>query len=157
LLKKTAKLCILIDGVRIMIRYETEISGIDWNKAAEGFSRAPLGECESEKLARAFQNSYAHIFVYEDERLIGLGRALCDGEYQAGIYDVLLLPEYHGTGIGKGIVQQLCKQLPMPNIILYVVPGREEFYRKCGFTKMPTAMAVLHPRLSDSKHGYLEV
>jgi GNAT superfamily N-acetyltransferase len=139
-----------------MIRYETEISGIDWNKAAEVFSSAPLGKREPEKLARAFQNSYAHIFVYEDERLIGLGRALCDGEYQAGIYDLVLLPEYHGKGIGKGIMQQLCKQLPVPNIILYAVPGREEFYRKCGFTKMLTAMAVLHPRLGDPKHGYLE-
>jgi GNAT superfamily N-acetyltransferase len=100
-----------------MIRYETTISGIDWNQAAEVFSRAPLGKREPEKLARAFQNSYVHVFVYDNEKLIGLSRVLCDGEYQAGIYDVVLLPEYHGKGIGYEIIQQLCKRLPVPNII----------------------------------------
>lgn len=139
-----------------MIRYETTLSGIDWNQAAEIFSRAPLGERDPQKLARAFQNSYARIFAYDDDKLIGLGRALCDGEYQAGIYDVVLLPEYQRKGIGKEMMQQLRKQLPVPNIILYAVPGREEFYRKCGFKRMLTAMAVLDPRLGHPARGYLE-
>lgn len=138
-----------------MIRYETEISGLDWNRAAEVFYRAPLGQREPATLARAFHNSYAHVFVYDKAKLIGLGRALCDGEYQAGIYDVVLLPEYQKKGIGKEIITQLCKRLPVPNIILYAVPGREGFYRKCGFKKMLTAMAVLHP-LAGSPDGYLE-
>ncbi len=139
-----------------MIRFETEISGIDWNRAAEVFRRAPLGEREPEQLARAFRNSYAYIFVYDNEELIGLARALCDGEYQAGIYDVVLLPEYHKKGIGKEMMRQLYQKLPVPNIILYAVPGREGFYRKCGFRKMLTAMAVLHPMVSSSGYSYLE-
>lgn len=155
-IQRKGTLGILIVGKEIMIHYETKISGIDWNQAAEIFKRAPLGERESKKLARAFQNSYARIFVYDNDKLIGLSRAICDGEYQAGIYDVVLLPEYQGKGIGKELIQQLRNQLPVPNIILYAVPGREEFYRKCGFTKMLTAMAVLEPRLSNSVAGYLE-
>jgi len=43
----------------------------------------------------------------------------------------VLLPEYHGKGIGKEIMKELCDQLPVENIILYAVPGREEFYKKC--------------------------
>jgi len=46
------------------------------------------------KLKSAFLASYAVIYVFDSDKLIGLGRALCDGEYQAAIYDVvLLLPE----------------------------------------------------------------
>ena len=44
--------------------------------------------------------SYAVIYVFDSDKLIGLGRALCDGEYQAAIsiYDVVLLPEYQVLG-----------------------------------------------------------
>lgn len=87
---------------------------------------------------------------------IELGRALCDGEYQAAIYDVVLLPEYHGKGIGREIMSRLCGQLPVENITLYSVPGREGFYRKCGFKRMRTAMAMLNAVMSHPDSGYLE-
>jgi aralkylamine N-acetyltransferase len=139
-----------------MIRYETKISGIDWKKAAEVFRRAPLGERDPDMLSRAFQKSYAYVFAYDNESLIGLCRALSDGEFQAAIYDVVLLPEYHGKGIGKEMVQLLCKQLHVPNIILFAAPGREGFYRKFGFKKMLTAMGILHSRIGAPGFGYLE-
>ncbi|MBM4039811.1 MAG: GNAT family N-acetyltransferase [Planctomycetes bacterium] len=138
-----------------MIRYETSLSGVDWKQAAEVFQRAPLGTREPGKLARAFANSYACVVAWDDDRLIGLARALCDGEYQAAIYDVVLLPEYQGKGIGKKMMEGLCEQLPVQNIILYAVPGRESFYRKCGFRPMLTAMAVLSPGMADPNAGYL--
>jgi len=142
--------------VEAMIRYETKITEIDWDQAAEIFRRAPLGEREPEKLACAFRSSYAYVFVYDDETLIGLCRALCDGEYQAAIYDVVLLPEYQGKGIGKEMVQLLYNQLPVENIILYAVPSHEAFYRKLGFKKMLSAMGILQPRLANPECGYLE-
>lgn len=139
-----------------MIRYETRIEDIDWNVAAEIFMRAPLGDRDPGMLSRAFQNSYAYVFVYDDESLIGLCRALSDGEYQGAVYDVALLPEYHGRGIGKRMVQLLLGQLHVPNIILFAAPGREAFYRKFGFKKMLTAMGILQPRIGAPGRGYLE-
>jgi ribosomal protein S18 acetylase RimI-like enzyme len=140
----------------MMIRYETALGEIDWSQAAEVFRRAPLGERDPDMLSRAFQNSCAHVFAYDKERLIGLCRALSDGVYQAAIYDVVLIPEYHGKGIGKEMVQLLCSQLHVPNIILFATPGREDFYRKLGFKKMLTGMARLHPRIGAPGLGYLE-
>jgi len=84
-----------------------------------------------------------------------MGRALCDGEYQAAIYDMVVLPEYQGKGIGKEMISRIFKKLPVENIILYSVPGREGFYMKCGFRKMRTAMAKLNPFMSDQDSGYL--
>ena len=142
-----------------MIQYLTEISqNIDWNEAVIVFKRAPLGKRKRtpEKLKRAFVSSYAVVFVFDDDKLIGMGRALCDGEYQAAIYDMVVLPKYQGRGIGKEIIKRLCEQLPVENIILYAVPGREGFYEKCGFKMMRTAMAKLNQFMSDPNSGYLE-
>jgi len=138
-----------------MIHFRTDIANVDWQAAAEIFRLAPLGTRDPEKLARAFQHSFVVVCVYDDEKLIGLARALCDGEYQAAIYDVVLLPEYQEKGIGKTLMETLCAQLPVENIILYAVPGREAFYRKCGFQMMLTAMAILTPAMSDPQKGYV--
>jgi GNAT superfamily N-acetyltransferase len=142
-----------------MIRYLSKLNqNIDWDEAVTIFQRAPLGKRrrDSEKLKRAFESSYAVVYVFDTDKLIGMGRALCDGEYQAAIYDMVVLPEYQGRGIGKEIIKKLCEQLPVENIILYSVPGREGFYEKCGFKKMRTGLAKLNPFMSDPNRGYLD-
>jgi GNAT superfamily N-acetyltransferase len=98
----------------------------------------------------------APVFAFEDKKLIGMGRAICDGEYQAAIYDVVVLPEYQKKGIGKRIIEETCQKLPVANIILYAVPGKEHFYSKLGFKIMLTAMANLEPRLANPQEGYIK-
>ena len=128
---------------------------IDWFSAAEVFRLAPLGTREPEKLRRAFLNSYASIFAFEDNRLLGLGRALCDGEYQAAIYDIVVLGECQRRGIGSAIMRNLLSRLPVDNVILYAVPGKEAFYGTLGFRKMRTALARLGPAMAEPVQGYL--
>ena len=139
-----------------MIRYETELAHVDWNEAAEVVRLAPLGTREPDKMARAFRNSYAVVTVFDDHKLIGLARAICDGEYHAAIYDVVLLPEYQGRHIGQEMLRRLCAQLPVANLILFANPGREGFYTRSGFRKMLTAMAIMHPSMADPARGFLE-
>ncbi len=131
---------------------------IDWNEAATVFERAPLGSTRRrpDMLRKAFESSYAVVYVFDDHKLVGLARALCDGVYQAAIYDVVVLPEYQGKGIGKEVMMRLHDQLPVGNVILYAVPGREGFYSACGFRKMLTAMAVLNEHMSSPHRGLLE-
>jgi len=40
-------------------------------------------------------------------------------------------------------------------IILYAVPGREPFYRKFGFLRMKTAMAIFDNQQQQLERGYL--
>jgi hypothetical protein len=40
-------------------------------------------------------------------------------------------------------------------IILYAVPGKEAFYRKLGFERMLTAMAIFEDQAGALKRGYL--
>ncbi len=118
-----------------MIRYlKDKNQNIDWDETVVVFERAPLGKRrrEPEKLKRAFESSYAVVYVFDTDKLIGMGRALCDGEYQAAIYDMVVLPEYQGKGIGKEIVGRLCEQLPVENISYMLFQVVKVFIKNVG-------------------------
>ncbi len=88
--------------------------------------------------------------------MIGCGRALSDAAFQSAIYDIALLPEYQGNGLGKLLVEEILKQLPESNVILYASPGKEAFYERFGFTRLKTGMGkFLNPERMRVK-GMLE-
>jgi GNAT superfamily N-acetyltransferase len=122
------------------IRLKFNTGGVDWSEAVDVFRRAPLGERDPEKLQRACENSFVVCFAYDSDTLVGMGRAISDGEYYAGLYDVIVLPEYQGKGVGKAIVEAIHERLPVNTIMLFSVPGKEPFYKKCGYHKLLTGM-----------------
>lgn len=141
--------------MNLSLRFDT--TGIDWFQACEVFRRAPLGIREPAQLRRAFENSAHVCFAFHHDRLVGLGRALSDGEYQAVICDLVVLPEYQGKGVGRQILTALQGRLAVRTTILYAVPGKEAFYRNFGFARMRTAMARRVPDADDFREkGYIE-
>ncbi len=120
----------------------TDCSGVDWQNIAALLKEVGMAYHEPEVHKRAFEASHTTVFIYEASRLIGFGRAISDGEYQGAIYDVAVLPEAQGKGIGKVIIQTILDRLQNCNIILYAAPGMEGFYRKLGFGAMKTGMAL---------------
>ncbi|MDK2832598.1 MAG: aralkylamine N-acetyltransferase [Methanolobus sp.] len=139
------------------IVFADDLEGVDWEEASIVFERAPLGRKKRDpaQLHKAFEASYAVVIALDSGKVVGMCRALCDGQYQAAIYDMVLLPEYQGKGVGKEMLDRLCNKLPVENIILYSVPGKEGFYGKSGFRKMRTAMAKFDSFKSDPENGYL--
>ena len=119
-----------------------DCNGVDWKSVSETLKSVGMAYHEPEMHKRAFESSHTTVFVYNDDRLIGFGRAISDDAYQAAIYDCAVLPEVQGKGIGKVIIQTILDQLPNCNIILYATPGMEGFYKKLGFRAMKTGMAV---------------
>lgn len=116
---------------------------VDWNELSDLYRAAPLGEKRPEDLQKAFTNSIFKCFVFDQERLIGVGRALADGIDCSYICDVAVLPDYQGHGIGKDIVSKLVElSTGHKKIILYAYPGKEGFYKKLGFKRMSSAMAI---------------
>ena len=69
--------------------------------------------------------------------------ALADGIDCSYICDVAIHPDFQGQGLGKAIISKL-RDLSAGHkkIILYAVPGKEGFYKKLGFKRMSTAMAI---------------
>jgi GNAT superfamily N-acetyltransferase len=123
-------------------RIEKETTNINWDNVVEILKEVGMSYHSSDVHQRAFERSFSVIFVFDDEKLIAFGRAISDGEYQAALYDIAVLPSYQGRGIGKLVVQQLIEKTPHCNFILYASPGKEAFYEKENFRKMKTGMAL---------------
>ena len=108
-------------------------------------------------LKLVFENSMSRVFVFEDGRLVGVGRALADGRDCSYLCDIAVLPDQQGRGLGKEIVDRLVRlSAGHRKIILYSVPGREPFYEAFGFRRMMTAMAIFEDPAKALRNGYLQ-
>ena len=121
--------------------FKFDCSDVNWGDVYNLLEKVGMATHPQEILRKAFKNSFAVIFVFEGERLVGMGRAISDGFYQAALYDIAVDPEYQGKGLGRTITSKLCDKLSGCNIILYTVRGTEVFYEKLHFRKMLTGMA----------------
>jgi len=134
----------------------SDLAEIDWDRLAQVFRRAPLGDRDPLVLQQAFTNSGVRCFAWIDQELIGAGRAITDGIRYAVIFDVVVLPEYQHRGVGKQIMGYLIAHSEAENILLHSVPGMEDYYSKLGFRKMKTAMARFKNPELQQKQGYIE-
>lgn len=129
---------------------------VDWDELSELYRKAPLGEKSPKDLATVFSNSRFKCFVYANEELIGVGRALADGLDCSYIADVAVHPEFQGIGLGKAIITKLVAlSAGHKKIILYANPGTEGFYSSLGFHRMNTAMAIWHNQAQAIESGLL--
>jgi GNAT superfamily N-acetyltransferase len=132
------------------------LDAVDWAQLAHIFERAPLGSREADKLQRAFGRSYRVCFAYDGGTLVGAGRIVSDGEYYESVYDMVVLPEYQGQGMGTQIIDCLLNDLDVGTIMLVSVPGKESFYRKHVFDTLRTGMARYRNQERAREAGYLE-
>jgi ribosomal protein S18 acetylase RimI-like enzyme len=136
--------------------WSESIENVDWHELAALYRAAPLGNKDPEQLRTAFTNSRFTWFVYENATLIAVGRALADGVDCSYICDVAVMPSHQRMGLGKQIVAKLIEQSrDHQKILLYAVPGKEDFYRKLGFVRMTTAMAIFADQTLAQTRGYL--
>lgn len=143
-------------GEDMNIRIQYDCANIDWDHVSETLKKVGMAYFEGEVHKRAFENSHAVAFIFDADILIGFGRAISDGTYQAAIYDVAIAPEYQGKGIGRIIVESIIKRLPQCNFILYASPGKEAFYEKLNFRKMKTGMALFLNAEKMQAKGFTE-
>ncbi len=125
------------------LKWISTCQSIDWAELSELYRVAPLGDKPANMLEKVFYNSMFKYFVYEEDRLIGVGRALADGMDSAYLCDIAVHPDYQGIGLGKAITQKLLADVQgYSKIILFASMGKSGFYEKLGFSKMTTAMAI---------------
>lgn len=140
------------------LRWSDGLDDVDWHELSALYRAAPLGNKDPAHLRKVFGNSLYRCFVRdEDGRLVGAGRALSDGADCSYLCDIAVLPSHQGTGLGLAIVQRLVAlSKGHKKIILYAVPGKEAFYRKAGFRRMRTAMAIFENQADAFERGYLD-
>ena len=98
----------------------------------------------------ALENCIYSISAYDEaedgtRRLIGMGRIVGDGAVICYIQDLIVLPEYHGRGVGSALIKHLKNCVKSLNtedeemmLALMCAKGREGFYEKHGFMARPT-------------------
>jgi len=128
----------------------------DWERVAQIMKHFELSEAPANIHQQAFENSYVVTFVYDDEALIGFGRAISDGVSQAAIYNIAVDPNYHRQGIGRLIINDLLKFVKHCNVVLYTHPDTVSFYKKLGFRRMKTGMAIYVNEEKVEKMGFIE-
>ena len=133
-----------------------DCAGVDWKAVSETLKRVGMAYYEPDMHRKAFEASHTTVFVYHAGRLIGFGRSISDGAYQAAIYDCPVLPEFQGKGIGTIILKNILSRISHCNVILYATPGKEGFYQKLGFRKMKTGMAYFKNSESMKELGFTE-
>lgn len=146
----------LLEGGRMEVDIVCDCSRTDWKVVSETLKQVGMAYEEPEVHKKAFEASHTVVFVYKDTQLIGFGRAISDGAYQAAVYDVAVVPEFQKAGIGRIIMEQILTRLQGCNIILYARPGKEDFYRKFGLRKMQTGMALFRNPERMKERGFTD-
>lgn len=139
------------------MEWKLDSDSVDWDELSNLYRIAPLGEKKAADLRTSFGNSRYTCFVYDDGKLIGVGRALADGVDCSYICDVAVHPQQQGIGLGRDIIARL-RDLSAGHrkIILYANPGKEGFYLKLGFKRMRTAMAIFANQARAVETGLVE-
>lgn len=116
------------------LTYQEYISlrnSVGWNNFAE------------EQVSKSISNSLYNITVMDDGKTIAMGRLIGDGIYYL-IVDIVVRPEFQGKGIGSKIIDLLLAYIDAKTPIegrssvqLISEPGKEAFYIKRGFKRIP--------------------
>ena len=93
---------------------------------------------DSSKLKYMIKGSFAFAVAVDKnfDKAIGMGRVISDGVSDAYIQDLVVLPEYRDSGIGRQLVKTLLEFCLSKKIIwigLIAEPGQYGFYSNIGF------------------------
>ena len=84
---------------------------------------------------KPFINSTIVISAWDNDLLVGCVRVLSDKMFRSVIYDLAVLPEYQGKGIGKELVKKCREQIPNSEWLVGTTTERVSFYECIGFKK----------------------
>lgn len=105
------------------------------------------------RLYKALLNSSTVITAWNENELVGLARAIDDGEMVAFIHYVLVAPNYQGHGIAGTMVNML-KEKYSNYLYLELMPEERKnaaFYEKFGFSEMKDGvpMQIFNREMKD--------
>ena len=81
-----------------------------------------------------FCSSSYVVSAWDGETLVGCVRVLSDGAVRSVLYDLAVLPQYQGQGIGGALLFRCLERYPTTEWIVETTAPRVSFYEKFGFT-----------------------
>ena len=97
---------------------------------------------DSERFRTLIENTDRTVVAWEDQQVVGFGRALCDGVSNGYISMVAVAADRQGQGIGRKLVESLIDD--DTNLTWVLRAGRDSkgFWKSMGFTESSVAMEL---------------
>lgn len=120
-------------------------------------SKAPAGYYQSQSPTIFSKKQWIILgigYVFDDEKLIGIGRLISDGALYACVCDMIVFHAYQKRGIGSAILKMLkdkCKENGIQRVWLFAAAGRAGFYVKNGFNIRPEDAPGMQMKKSDNQ------
>ncbi len=132
----------------IQFKYIDQVSQSDLAQLIRLFKSAAFWACDrsEQDMATAIDHSYPVVTAWDRERLIGFARATSDGIFRATIWDVVIDPNYQGSGLGRKMVETLVSHPHMSRVerIYLMTTNQQGFYQRIGFEENPSTTMVLY-------------
>ncbi len=129
-------------GQSVELVLKQDICDEDLEGMKEVYQSAGWLKHSTDVIGQVFDASNVKVIVQSGDRIIGFGRAMSDGVFNAAIYDIVVHEEWQNRGIARRILGHLLDRLKGVSCVhLISTTGNEEFYMKCGFRKVKTGMA----------------
>jgi len=99
-----------------------------------------------EDLAVAITHSHPVVIAWDGPELIGFARATSDGVYRATLWDVVIHPDYQGSGLGRKLVETVLGHPHMNRVerVYLMTTHQQGFYQRIGFSENPSTTLVLY-------------
>ena len=134
------------------IDYSADPRAVDWTpvKAALHADHFDNGRT-AEELRTSFVNSFASVFAWDGNTVVGTGRLLADGVCNAYLVDLWTASPYRRRGVGTEMVRRLLNTVPGHHVAL-LTGDQVDFYAESGFSREDFAMStVVRPWLRRSR------
>ena len=95
---------------------------------------------DPERFARMMQGTNRTVVAWDEERVVGFARALCDSVSNGYLSMVAVAENRRGQGIGREMVRRLMGDDSDVTWTLRAGRGSEGFWRKMGFAASEIAM-----------------
>ena len=95
------------------------------------------------RIEKMFAQANLIASAWEDDKLIGIARALTDHSYCCYLSDLAVDHDHQRQGVGHQLIQTIRDQLSdQVSLILLSAPDAMDYYPKVGFTALSNAFAI---------------
>ncbi|HKO98475.1 MAG TPA: GNAT family N-acetyltransferase [Pyrinomonadaceae bacterium] len=102
----------------------------------------------SESFRRMMQKTDRTVVAWDDSRIVGFARALCDGVSNGYISMVAVAADQRGKGIGRQLVTRLMGDDRNITWVLRAGRGSDAFWARMGFKRSEVAMERVRDSVS---------
>ncbi|QHT61544.1 GNAT family N-acetyltransferase [Paenibacillus lycopersici] len=103
--------------------------------------RRPVDDLD--RIGRMIEHADITVTAWDEDRLVGIARAITDYAYCCYLSDLAVCKEYQSSGIGTALVNRLREQLGEEvTLLLLSAPGAMEYYPRIGFERVENAFLI---------------